>query len=68
LVTKVLKIPQFPEDDGMSEMKVGAGRIDAEFHPQWAVGAEFFRQLRFADNLRGAAGESCKLIAHIHAH
>jgi hypothetical protein len=52
----------------MPEMKVGTGRIDAEFHAQPAVGAEFFHQLRFTDNLRGASGESCKLIAHIHAH
>ena len=52
----------------MSEMKVGAGRINAEFHPQRTLGAKFVRQLRFADNLRGAAGEFCKLIAHIHPH
>jgi hypothetical protein len=49
-------------------MDIRAGGIDAELYPQRAIRAQFFRQFRFADDLRGAAGESCKLIAHVHAH
>jgi hypothetical protein len=49
-------------------MDIRASGIDAEFYAQRAIRAQFFRQFRFADDLRGAAGESFKLIAHIHAH
>src|SRR5438477_10800988 len=64
-MTSFLKISQFSKDNGVPKMDIRAGGIDAELYPQRAICAQFLRQFHFADDLRGAAGESCKLIAHI---
>jgi len=55
-------------DPGLLQVWISTGGINAEFHPQRAIGIKFVRQLCFADDLRGATGEFGKLIAHIHAH
>jgi hypothetical protein len=49
-------------------MDIRARWINPELYPEWAIRAQFLRQFRFGDDLCGAAGELCKLIAHIHAH
>ena len=67
-MSEFLEIAQLAKDDGVSEMKIRARRIDAELYPERAICAEFLSQFRFADDLRGAAGELGKLIAHVHAH
>ena len=67
-MSEFLEIAQLAQDNGVPKMDVRAGGIDAEFYPQRAIRPQFLRQFRFADDLRGAAGEPFKLIAHIHAH
>ena len=67
-MSEFLEIAQLAQDNGVPKMDIRAGGIDAELYPQRAIRAQFLRQFRLADDLRGAAGESYKLIAHIHAH
>jgi hypothetical protein len=67
-MSEFLEIAQLAQDNGVPKMDIRAGGIDAEFYSQRAIRAQFLCQFRFADDLRSAAGESCKLIAHVHAH
>ena len=54
LVTQILKLSQFSQNDGVAKMNIGCCGIHPEFHPQRPTESEFVTQLTLADNLRGA--------------
>ncbi len=54
LVAEILKLPQFSQNDRVAEMNIRTRWIDTEFHAQGSAEREFFAQLNFADDLRGA--------------
>ena len=43
LMPEILELAQFPQDDRVAEMDVGARRIDAELDPQRAIELSFSR-------------------------
>src|SRR5688572_6076388 len=51
LMAQLLKIAQLVDYDGMAEVQVGRGRIEAELHAKLAPAGELFRQLLFYDQL-----------------
>src|SRR2546423_176817 len=53
-MSEILKLPQLPQDDRVTEMEVGARRIDPELDAQPTSERELRPQFRFADNLGGA--------------
>ena len=67
-MSEFLEIAQLAQNNGVPKMDIRAGGINSELYPQRAIRAQLPRQFRFGDDLRGAAGELCKLIPHIHAH
>ena len=54
LVTEILKLPQFSQNNRVPKMNIGCRRIDPEFDPQRPAEREFFAQFVFADDLRRA--------------
>jgi len=57
-VACVLKLPELEHRDGVAEVDIGSGRIDAEFNAEWAACGEFL--FEFADGvaLFGASEEA----------
>ena len=65
-MTQVLKIAQFPKDQRMPKMNIGARRIDSQLDPQWAFRPQLFRQLGRGNDLDRAAAQFRKLLSWIH--
>ena len=40
-MTGFLKLPDLGQNEGMAEMEVGSGRVEAEFHAERPAGGEF---------------------------
>ena len=59
---EILKLPELPQNNRMTKMKIGAGGIDAELDPKRT--AE--RQFRLADDLGGALLENGKSFVRFH--
>ena len=53
-MTQVLKLPQLSQNDTVTKMNVGGGRIDSQFHAERTFEREFRVQFILADDLRGA--------------
>jgi hypothetical protein len=62
LVAEFLELSQFFDDQGVAEVDIGGGGIDAEFRPEGAIFAEFIEQLFIGDDLGGAFGEEIELL------
>src|SRR6266403_1520200 len=54
LVAQILEMPQFSQNDRVAQMNVRGGGIDSQLYAQRPPEREFFAQLFFADDLRGA--------------
>jgi hypothetical protein len=54
-VAGVLELPDLGEDEGMAQMKVGRGGIEAEFDPQGPARGEFFGELLAGMNVGAPA-------------
>jgi hypothetical protein len=54
LVTQVLKLSQFSQNNTVAKMNVGGGWIDPQFYAERAPEREFRAQFILADDLRGA--------------
>ena len=65
-MSEILKLPQLPEDQGVTEMKIRTRRIDAEFDAQRPAEREFLAKLRLADDLRAALLEKGKGFVRLH--
>ena len=68
-VTEVLKLPQLPQGDGVAEVDVDAGRVDAVLDPQrptLADGAfELLAKLVLGDDRLDPAAEDSKLVIEV---
>ena len=64
---EVLKLPELPQNDGMPQMQIRAGRIDAEFDPERPAKRKFFSQFLLADDLGRALFENGKSFVWLHA-
>ena len=51
LMAKVLKLSQFSQNNGVTEVNIRGRRIDSELYPQRAAEREFVAQFVFADDL-----------------
>ena len=56
-MTRVLELPQLPEDDGVSQREVGATGIHAELHPKRSARSEPLLETTLRDEVDAAAGE-----------
>ena len=50
-MAKVLKLSQFSQNNGVTEVNIRGRRIDSELYPQRAAEREFVAQFVFADDL-----------------
>ena len=50
-MAQVLELPKFSQDNGVTEMDIGAGRIDTELDAKWAVERKLLTQFLLADDL-----------------
>lgn len=62
LVAELLELAEFFEDDGVTEVDVWGGGIDAEFDAEWAVEGKFFAEFFFGENGGGAGEEDAELV------
>ena len=61
LVAEQLELAELLQRDGVAEVDVRRGGIDAELDAQRAAEAEFFEQFLFGEDLGGAGGEEFEL-------
>jgi hypothetical protein len=66
LVTEILKLPEFSQDDGMAEVQIGRARIHSQFHAEGPAERELLFQFRFADDLRRALFEGGESFSRLH--
>ena len=54
-MSEILEVLQLAQQNGMSEMKIGRGRIESSFNAKWLAGGarflQLFAQFRFLDDL-----------------
>ena len=65
-MTLILELPQFSENQCMTEMKIRTGGIDAQFNAQRPAESEFFTELGLADDLGAALLEKGKCLVRLH--
>jgi hypothetical protein len=57
VVAELLKVAQLVDENGMAEMQVGSGGVEAGLDAQRAAGLEFFDQVGFDQEFIGTALE-----------
>jgi hypothetical protein len=65
-VSEILKLAQLPQNNGVAEMNIGAGRINSEFDPQWPAKRELLAQVIFANDLRGTFPQLSERLSRLH--
>ncbi len=61
-MAETLKLAKFLKDDGMAEMEIWGGGVEAEFNAQGRTAAQFGGEFLAVDDALGSAGESGELI------
>jgi hypothetical protein len=65
MVAEILKLPQFSEDNGMSEVEIGTAWITAELNGKRRIGCDgsldFLYTIIFRDNFRNSPGNDIHL-------
>ena len=63
---EILELPELAKDQGVTQMQIGTGGIDAQFHAQRSAERELLPQLRLADDLGRALLEKGKSFVRLH--
>ena len=63
---EVLELPELPQNDGVSQMQIRAGGINAEFDAERTTEREFRTQFFLADNLGRALFENGESFVRLH--
>jgi hypothetical protein len=67
-VTEILHLAHLVQDDGMAEMDVRRGRIEAELDAQRRAARKLLRDLALDDEFVGAALEHGELMGYVDRH